>query len=366
MSSSTEAFDVVVAGAGPGGSAAAKRCAQRGLRTLLLEKKKLPRDKVCSGMVMGPWAHRIIREEFGDIPQEVLASPYELRGHMIHVPGAEPRVIEWRMPLAWRRDLDFWMNQNAEDQGVVIWDGAKVVRVEQRDGRCTVVLKKKQELKALRAGFVIGADGAASRVRKSLFPGLKVLYSAPVRQRYKGSLDIEREYIHWFFPRIRPRPRFDLIHKGDGFLLEGSGIRELGEDVRDILSSYGFDAASRPLWRDGCLMPLLHQGLLAGSFIPAQENVLLIGDAAGLFFPNTFEGIGPALKSGLLAADSVAETTPVKRKAARIYLHELKSFLGPLKSLYSLQESLKNAPEKGPRDLSRALKKVYEEALRVA
>lgn len=193
MPSSPEAFDVVVVGAGPGGSAAAKRCAQRGLSTLLLEKKRLPRDKVCSGMVMGQWAHCIIQEEFGDIPQEVLASPYYLRGHVIHVPGAERQVIEWRMPLAWRKDLDFWMNQSAKEQGVVIRDGARVICVQQRDGPCTVVLGEKGNLKEVRAGFVIGADGAASSVRRSLFPDIRVSYSAPIRQCYQGSLDIERD-----------------------------------------------------------------------------------------------------------------------------------------------------------------------------
>jgi len=44
-------YHVVVVGAGPAGSVAAKRCAERGFKTLLLEKKKLPRDKICSGML---------------------------------------------------------------------------------------------------------------------------------------------------------------------------------------------------------------------------------------------------------------------------------------------------------------------------
>jgi flavin-dependent dehydrogenase len=47
-------FDVVVVGAGPGGSVAAKRCLESELKTVLLEKRKLPRDKVCSGMIMRP------------------------------------------------------------------------------------------------------------------------------------------------------------------------------------------------------------------------------------------------------------------------------------------------------------------------
>ena len=46
-------FDVTIVGAGPAGSACAKTCAENGLKTVLLEKRRLPRDKVCSGMVMG-------------------------------------------------------------------------------------------------------------------------------------------------------------------------------------------------------------------------------------------------------------------------------------------------------------------------
>ena len=75
-------FDVIVVGGGPGGSTAAKKCVEHGLKTLLLERMKLPRDKVCSGMVMRPWAYDAIREEYGEIPKEVLVAPHYLTGHM--------------------------------------------------------------------------------------------------------------------------------------------------------------------------------------------------------------------------------------------------------------------------------------------
>jgi flavin-dependent dehydrogenase len=139
----------------------------------------------------------------------------------------------------------------------------------------------------------------------------------------------------------------------------------LRQEIETILEPFGFHLGTKPLWKDGCLMPLLHSELFSGFFTPARENILLIGDAAGLFFPITYEGIGAALRSGLLAADSVAATTPQRKEAAEIYLHELKSLLKQLKGLYSLQESLEQSPTKRASDLSHTLKKVYEQTLKV-
>jgi len=359
-------YDVIVVGGGPSGSVAAKRCAQSGLKTLLLERKKLPRDKVCSGMVMGPWANHIIQREFGTIPLEILADPYHLSGHMMHVPGTQPQRIICKTPLAWRKDLDFWMIKSAQEAGVEIWEGAKVIGVNQKAGACTVTILQGKTPQELKSRFVIGADGGASAVRKSLFPLLKVQYSVPLRECYEGALDLEKDYFHWYFPKCRSRPRFGLNHKGDCFLIEGSGIKALRNEINQILATYGFNPNKKALWKDGCLIPRLHEALITGSFYPAKGNILLVGDAAGLLFPITFEGIGTALKSGIMAADSVARSFKEGRQAAGIYLQELKSILQAIRSLHSWNKKLEQEATKGGAELSKALKAAYGETLKVS
>jgi flavin-dependent dehydrogenase len=111
--------DIVVVGAGPAGTAAAKRCAEAGLKTILLEKKKLPRDKVCSGLIVGSAAQSLIKKEFGEIPKNVLSDPFFYNGVMIYVQGAKPLSIDSKIPVGWRRDLDFWMTAKATEAGTI-------------------------------------------------------------------------------------------------------------------------------------------------------------------------------------------------------------------------------------------------------
>lgn len=358
-------YDVIVVGAGPGGAMASKLCAQAGYKTLLLEKKKLPRDKVCSGMVMGAWAKNLIEENFGIIPEHILSTPKYLSGNMFHVPDMPPKSLEWHTPIAWRRDLDSWLTEKAVAAGVELWTRTKMRSISNPGKKIGLLADRGGEPIELECNYLIGADGASSQTRRCLFPKFPVKFTTPIRECYEGTLDLEKDYIHWFFPRLKPRPRFNVNHKNKTFLIEGSGIKELRSDITTILAQYGFKPGAKPVWMDGCMEPLLHEELISGAFVPAKKNVLLVGDAAGLILPITFEGIGTALKSAKAAAEVIIEAAGGKREVADQYLSRIQPIIEVIHHLVAVNKNVESEASSNKEKILDALVFAYGETLRV-
>ena len=134
--------------------------------------------------------------------------------------------------------------------------------------------------------------------------------------------------------------------------------------MRDILGGYGMAPDAKPVWRDACGVPILYDRLFEGSFIPARDNILLVGDAAGLAVPFTQEGIGSALKSGFLAAESVIEAIKGKGQTAGIYLRKLKEVTQFVRYIYDLQRGFRDEAKKGARALADAMQALVAETLK--
>lgn len=320
-----EKVDVLVVGAGPAGAAAAKRCAESGLETVLLERRKLPRDKVCSGLIVGSTAQRLVRQEFGEIPKSVLADPYYYAGVMIYVLGTDPRSIESKIPVGWRRDIDFWMTRKAMEAGAKVYDRCPVKGLKAEKDWVTAEVRKGGEESSIRTSFVIGADGVGSAVRRSIFPELKMYYQQEIRECYEGRFPLDRTFFHAFY--VPGKSWFDINHKGPYFCLEVSAkpgeLKERLSQAKEILSKeFGFDPRKKPLWRDACIEPRIHERLIDGTFRPAKDRVLLIGDAAGFQLP-TSEGIGTAILSGLMAGESIVDAIKKGGQASEHYLRRV-------------------------------------------
>lgn len=349
MSLSAFKYDVIVVGGGPGGSAAAKRCAEHGLKVLLMEKRKRPRHKVCSGWLMGSFTQKVVDRVFGTVPLNVLNDPPHLSGFMIHAPGGKREIVEGKIPQAWRKDLDYWMNQKASEAGVEIWDESRVTSVIEADEKCSVRLVRKGREHEISTRYVIGCDGCISAVRRSLFPDLRAHSMQALEHWYRGSLgDLEREYLHEF---LYPDAGYDTrsvvrgsicgVHYKEDFFYIACGARpgqwrENMQKARNVLAEfYGFDLSRQPLWIDSCIVPELHVNLIDGSLRPARGNILLVGDAAGLM--DTLEGgsIGLAVHTGALAADCVVRGEQEGDKAENHYLEAMKSVLSVVDKMHS-------------------------------
>ena len=345
-------FEVVVVGGGPAGSVAAKKCAQEGLKTLLLEKHKLPRKKVCTGMIMSEVSQTLVREEFGDPPEGVLTSPPNLLGIKFRVPDVETLTFEHRMPFTWRKDFDYWMNRVAQGVGVELWDKTDVKTIMEEPKGYILSIAREGEPHSIQARFLIGADGTLSAVRKALFPEVEMGYQLCIRQCYQGSLDLEPTYVHYFY--LPDLTGFAVNFKGDLFLLEMTPRSDQG-DGSDIVrkaeawlaKDFSFSPGTKPLWRDGCYEPSMGRKPFSGAFPLAKENVLLVGNAAGLIKPITGEGIGTAMKSGLMAAEAVIQANKKEEKAEKFYLPMAQDMVSTLGRMYPPHGKIREAAKKG-------------------
>lgn len=345
MSDHVEHFDVAVVGAGPGGAVVAKTCAEAGLSTVILEKRALPREKVCSGMLFGRRAQELVAEEFGSIPEDVLLDT--LQGVVLLVPGVGEARIVAETPITWRKDLDCWMAGRAVEKGARLWESTRVRDVRSNGHGCAVTVTRAAEEVELTARFVVGADGPTSVTRARVFPELKLKYTTATRECFKWHEGLDRDHSVIVFPEGRYRPNFWINPKGDFFTIEGA-LKELRGVVGGILGGFGCPV-EEPLWRDGCAsrpLPLFEQ-FASGAFTAARGNVLLVGDAAALKIPVSGEGIGTALSSGLSAARSITESIITGGRVDQIYRRELGPLLDALSRSHVTVDvlKLKQGPE---------------------
>jgi flavin-dependent dehydrogenase len=217
------------------------------------------------------------------------------------------------------------MTQKAGEVGARIYDGCQIKRVETEKDEIKVTFLRDGEESSMKSLYVIGADGVWSAVRRSIFPDLKVQYQQEIRECYGGSFPLDRNFFHAFY--VPGKCWFDINHKGPYFCLEVSAkpaeLKERLRQAKDILSrEFSFDPHTRPLWRDACAEPRIHEQLIDKTFKPAKDRVLLIGDAAGFQLP-TSDGIGAALLSGLMAGESVIDGIRKGRHAAKQYLERV-------------------------------------------
>jgi geranylgeranyl reductase family protein len=155
-------YDLIIVGAGPAGSIAAYDGARAGLKTLLLEKSTLPRDKPCGGAVMYRGL-RLIKKDFPPhlVERKIFGLSFEFPS------GKQAEFISNRlMGITVHRALfDEFLARRAEDAGAELLEAARVTNIKSSTEDMEAVL---QDGRTFRGEIIIGADGVNTTVGRAL------------------------------------------------------------------------------------------------------------------------------------------------------------------------------------------------------
>jgi geranylgeranyl reductase family protein len=296
----TSKYDAIVVGGGPAGAAAAATLARGGLKTALLDKARFPRDKLCSGL-LSLRGRRALSQVFGaecDPPVEFVS-----KGARLFFKERLINEIRDYKPVYFtsRCEFDHYLLEQARSHGVdVIEQGAVTAITPDRTAVITAAGARYE------TRFIIGADGASSRIRKELQSvamdkrgfavGLEMEVPRSFVKRDVAEPEIYLGLVRWGYAWVFPKARTLTVGVG--------GLPAANADMRQIFVRFAKLAV-------GGLpeQPLRSHPIPFGNYLhqPGEGSVLLAGDAAGLVEPVTGEGIAFAILSGYHAAQAVIE-----------------------------------------------------------
>ena len=302
-------YDVIVVGAGPGGSTASRFCAQAGLKTLLVEKEQLPRYKPCGGCLSTKTV-RLLGFDLSPVLENTIYKvefTYCLK-EAFSIESKEPIVF-----LVMRDRFDQLLAKKAQERGTEILEGERVLRIREGTDEIGVELSSG---KKLRCESLIGADGAKSVVAKSLslLPkkgggrgiGLEVeipfesATSFPKEDFHRVHLEFGRtpSGYGWIFPKR------NFLSVGIGGMFIDPGKTKLDQCLIHFLNGLSYIKGGETRRAIGHSLPSFYD---EGQRV-SQGSVLLVGDAGSMIDPLTGEGIYYAIRSGMLAADAILQS----------------------------------------------------------
>ena len=317
-------YDVIVVGAGPAGSTAAKFLSEEGAKVLLIDKDKFPRDKPCGG---GLCKHitefDYIQEKIEKDSSNFLESIC-VRGKIVSPSTQYTTDYLSETPLFYnvrRKKFDYELVQFAIDAGAEFLENCKVKEVFTTQEKAVVKLANSREFICK---VIVGAGGAYDVVAKYL--------RKKERQNEKRGKDVglavveEFEVGKEFIDKVYGKERTSMINlkhanlNGYAWVFSKHDVLNIGyggfnDEMKKIDIKNEFKNYLDFLKRNGYLPKWIESKKLKGAPLPFigsmkktySDRVVIVGDAAGFVSPLTGEGIHYAIDSGKIASEVISK-----------------------------------------------------------
>ncbi|MCL5669623.1 MAG: NAD(P)/FAD-dependent oxidoreductase [Gammaproteobacteria bacterium] len=298
-----EHCDALIVGGGPGGSTAAWKLKRAGLDVVVLDKKTFPRDKVCAGWIT-PQVVDALELDLDDYRTGRVLQPFTgFRTACLGQNGIETAYGE---PVSYgirRCEFDHYLLQRS---GARLNLGAALQSLRRENSEWVIN-------ESLRAPLLIGAGGHFCPVARHLGARLGGAESVVAAQEIEFAMN-EHQLQECRVAEQTPELFFCADLKGYGWAVRKGNYLNigLGREDNHKLSAH-VEAFCAFLKRQGRIpqdVPDHFNGhaYLLYAHTPRKiiaDGALLIGDAAGLAYPQSGEGILPAIESAILAADVI-------------------------------------------------------------
>ena len=317
--------DVLVVGAGPGGSTAAYYLARHGVDVTVLEKATFPREKVCGDgltprAVKALWAMGIDTDEPGF--EKVIGLRVYSRSTTIELPWPELETYP-DIGLVMPRDtFDQLLIQRAVKAGARLLESTEALEPVLDDGWVTGARARTPDggTAVVRARCTIASDGAASRfakpagVRRDDTRPLGIAARRYYRVPYHPGPWLESWLDLWDGDLLLPGYGW-LFPMAGGRINLGAGLLNTFRNFKDVSAQQLFSVFAGMLPAEWEISEDTAEGRVLSGPLPMSVNrippavpgLLLIGDAAGAVNPFNGEGIAYAMETGEIAADLVHE-----------------------------------------------------------
>jgi flavin-dependent dehydrogenase len=291
-----QAYDVLIVGGGPAGSACARKLVQAGRRVAVLDREVFPRTKLCAGWVTP--------EAVAELQLDVDAYPHRFSTFkyiIAHIKGFKFKLDTPQHSIRRYEFDDYLLKRAGADVHT-----HNVKNIERENGDYVID-------GAFRAPYLVGAGGTRCPVYRALFrdanPRARELQAATYEHEFPYEWNEPHCHL-WFFDKGLPGYAW-YVPKADGYLNCGIGamaakLKDRGDDIKTHWRHFTDVLDKRSLVTGFDYAPKGYSYYLRGDVeVVRVENAFITGDAVGLATRDLCEGIGPAIKSGHLAAQSI-------------------------------------------------------------